>query len=141
MANYTTYGGGEVIANKAGANAAGYPATTVLVAEFDASKRNLATGDTVDIASLPNGVVVNSVVLEVVTADAGGGSIAVGTSAGTPAALVAATAVASAGRTLGAGAGVGTLIEEADDTIRLTASVAGMTTLKCKVYADVTILG
>jgi hypothetical protein len=136
MANVTNYASGEVIANRNGMNNAGFPSTGVLVAEYDASKGGAGIGDTVDIAVLPAGTIVNSAVLEVVTVD--GATVAVGSAAGD--AYVAATAAGSAGMTLGAGADLGTLLA-AESTLRLTVSVAAADTLKCKVYLDVTVVG
>lgn len=136
MANITTYNGGMVIAAGNGMNNAGFPSTGVLVAEYDAAMGGAAIADTVDIANIPAGTIINSVVLEVLTTD--GATVAVGTGGG--AALVAATATGSAGMTLGAGLGIGTLISAAT-TLRLTVSVAEADTLKCKVYVDMTVVG
>lgn len=136
MANVSNYDGGMSIAAGNGMNNAAFPSTGVLVAEYDAAKGGAGIGDTVDIAVLPAGTVVNSVVMEVVTVD--GCSVAVGSAAGD--AFVAATAAGSAGMTLGAGADVGSLVA-AETTLRLTVSVAAADTLKVKVYADITVVG
>lgn len=137
MANFTTYEGGEVIANGNGMNNAGFPSTGVMVAEFDASKRNLAISDTVDIATIPAGTIVNSVVMEVLALDAA--SIAVGGSGGS--AYVATTVVDTVGETfLGAGAQIGELTT-AETQLRLTATVAAADTAKVRVYVDMTVIG
>lgn len=140
MANHTTYNSGEVIANRNGSNAAGYPATTVIVAEFDAADRNVPAGDTVDICDLPAGAIINNVVLEVVNTDAGGGTLAVGDTAG-DSAYVAATALGSATKVKGAGAQIGELTTAATLGIRLTGATATVTTAKVRVYVDITVTG
>ena len=135
MANQTTYDSGEVITKRNGMNAAGFPATTVLVAEYDAALGGAASGDTADIAVIPAGCIINNVVLKVITVD--GCSVAVGSGAG--GAYVAATAAGSAGLTLGAGAQIGQLISAAT-TLRLTFSVAAADTVKLRVFVDITVL-
>lgn len=70
MADYTTYADGSVVANKSGSNAAGYPAVTVLTGEFDASKRPLASGDTMAVINVPANTYVLKVSIDVDTIDA-----------------------------------------------------------------------
>lgn len=67
---YTTYELGDSIAANSGGNAAGFPAQTVLVGEFDAARRVLAAADVVEVITIPAGTQVDRVAYEVLTADA-----------------------------------------------------------------------
>lgn len=103
MAHFTTYSDGTPITRSSGGNAAGAPMPTVLVGEYDASKRALAAADTADVITIPAGTFVNKVFYEVLTGDAtqtlnvGDGADADG--------FVAAADVATAGNNgMGAGA-------------------------------------
>jgi hypothetical protein len=142
MANYTTYSNGDTIANANGANAAGYPATTVMVAEFDASKRNMAIDDTADVMTLPEGTVVNSCLLEVITGETDV-NVELGT-ADDPNGFLTSTDCDTAGIKVGtpAAADLGTAtVHAGDKPLRVTVITAAADTLKIKVYLDVTIVG
>jgi hypothetical protein len=67
---YTTYSDGKTIANASGYNAAGAPAATVITGVFDASKRNLTSGDSAAVVTIPANTFVHNVAIEVLTADA-----------------------------------------------------------------------
>jgi hypothetical protein len=67
---YTTYSNGTTIANASGYNAAGAPAATVITGVFDASKRNLTSGDSAAVVTIPANTFVHNVAIEVLTADA-----------------------------------------------------------------------
>lgn len=140
MATFSTYEGGEVIANGNGLNNAGFPSTGVLVAEFDASKRNLilANTDVAEIADIPAGTVINSVVVEVVSADAGGATLEIDAGA-TP--VANAQAVAATGLTAGAITAPTLVAAGGKLTVALTAASGNLTTAKIRVFMDVTIVG
>lgn len=143
MARYTTYiNNGPVIADAAGANAAGAPAQTVFVAEFDAALRNLATATTDDavVMTLPAGVIVTNAVVEVVTAN-GAGTVDVGTAADVDG-LVDGADASTTGLTLGAGAVVGTMLTAATDVVvACPVTATDLTTLKVRVVVEATTLG
>lgn len=140
MTAYTTYLGGESVAAHAGANAAGYPANTVLVAEFDAAKRNLAAADTMVLAVIPKGAYVRNVYVEVRTVDAAG-TIDIG-DADDADGWVDGQSVANATFAIGAGALAGGKLYTAAQNLILTAP-AGVTldTAKICVYLDMLQLG
>lgn len=70
MTAYTTYTNGTVVAAASGANAAGYPAVTVLEGVYDATKRNMTAADTMAVITIPEGTYVLNVGYEVLAADA-----------------------------------------------------------------------
>lgn len=141
MATFSTYANGKSTI-VGGSNAAGYPANTVLVGEYDASKRApLAAADVVQLIDIPAGTLVHAVVYEVVTADAtqtfniGDGTDVDGY-------------VAAASAALGSGKGAGALIVAggtyyaAADTIDLEVpATKALDTLKVKVSVIATIVG
>lgn len=141
MANFTTYANGDVIARGSGSNAAGYPAVTMFEGVYDASRRNLAAGDTVELINLPARSFVHKVFYQVLTGDATQ-TLNVG-DATDPDGYVAAADVATAGNT---GVGAGTYASgkyytaAAPITLEVPATKA-LDTLKVRVVALVGVVG
>lgn len=77
MADYVTLSNSKSSIT-GGANAAGYPAVTVITGEFDATKRALAQNDTIAIAKIPAGSVVLATQWEVVTVEGAARNFSVG---------------------------------------------------------------
>jgi len=144
MATFNTYDKGDTTIG-GGGNAAGYPGATALVGEFDASRRNLAAADIVEIITVPAGTIVNSVVYEVITGDA---TMTMDVGDGVdPNGYVAAADVATAGNTgVGGGAlaiavGPGKYYAAAD-TIDITVpATKAYDTLRVKVTAFCSVVG
>lgn len=115
MTTFTTYADGqpqgpsagptETIAMNSGGNYAGAPCRTVLTNVFDASRRNLASTDVVELINIPAGTFVEAVIFEIITANAASQTMSVGDGNGTSSWVSAAATDAAAGtKTLGAGA-------------------------------------
>lgn len=103
MAVQATYTNGEVIAAASGGNFAGTPCRTVLTGIYDASRKNVVSGDVIPVVNIPAGTFVEAVIMECVTAQATV-TFAVGKT-GSTAGYLAATAVGTAGvKTRGVGA-------------------------------------
>jgi hypothetical protein len=141
MSNYTTYVGGAVIADGAGSHSPGFPSQTVLVATFDASKRNLDAADTADIATIYKGTYIRNMFIEVLTADSGE-SVDVGDASDTDAFIDGQSLAAAGTFAVGLGTAAGGKLYTADTTLRIAAP-AGVTldTAKFKIYAEVIIFG
>lgn len=140
MATYTTYVGGEVVANGSGGNAAGFPMRTVLTGVFDTSLRNLAAADVLEVVKIPAGTLVESVLLEVLTVDATQ-TVNVGDGAD-PDGYVAAADAAVLGTVLGAGALAGGKFYAAADTIDVEVpATKALDTLKGRIIVACTIVG
>lgn len=141
MAAFTTYLRGDVVASRAGANAAGAPAHAVIEAFFDASQRNLAAADTMVLASIKAGTVVRAVYVEVVTIDATQ-TIDIG-DATDPNGWVADGSVATAAYLAGAGAYASApKVYAADTDLLLTVpSTKALDTAKIRVIIDAVLLG
>lgn len=140
MATFTTDTTGASLALGNGANAAGFPAQTVIVATFDAAKRGLAAGDTAEIFTVPANTIINNVVADVLTVDDATHVYNVGTLTD-PDGFVVGDAADATGKTVGAGALVGTLLTTADSLVVEAATLDPLDTLKVTVYIDCTILG
>jgi len=69
MATYSTYPTGQTIAHTGGPYASA-PSFAILTGTFDASKRNLAAADVVELINVPAGTYVAKVFYKVQTADA-----------------------------------------------------------------------
>ena len=70
MTAFTTYTDGTTVASASGSNAASYPAVTTIQGVFDASRRNLAAADTMEVLNIPAGTFVHKVMYKVLTGDA-----------------------------------------------------------------------
>lgn len=140
MATFTDYADGRTIANSGGTGAAGFPAVTTMQNVFDASRRNLAAGDVVEVLAVPAGCYVHKVFVEVLDGEAGQ-TINVGDGAD-PDGYVAAGDASTAGYLVGGGAlASGKLYTEADTIdIEVPATMA-YTSLRVRVVAMVTALG
>lgn len=141
MATYTTYKDGKNIAAASGSNAAGTPATTVIVGDFDAALRNLAAADVAEVLNIPANTFVHKVFYDVVTGDATQ-TLNVGDGAD-PDGYVAAADVATAGNSgVGAGALASGKFYAAADTIDIEVpATKAFDTLKVKIMAVVTMFG
>lgn len=142
MANYTTYANGDLIARGSGSNAAGLPAVTAFEGTFDASRRNLAAADTVELIVLPAGSFVHKVCIQVITADATQ-TLNVGDSAD-PDGYVAAADVGTAGtRAIGAGAfaAAGKFYATGGTITLEVPATKALDTLKVRVVAFVEAMG
>ena len=152
MTTYTTYTDGRTIAKGSGANAAGFPAATVLVGEYDATKRNTTAADVIEVITVPKGTFVSAVFTETLTADASQ-TIHVGDGSDDDGWLVSAdvgTAANLSGSALTLGEAAPNTITgytsgkfySAADTIDITVPTSkALDTLKVRVYAVCTILG
>lgn len=141
MATYTTYDLGDSIAATSGGNAAGFPAQTVLTGEFDASRRNLAAADVVEVVNIPAGTHVTAVFAEVLTTDATM-TFDIGDGAD-PDGYVAAADAATAATVMGAGtlASSGKLYTAADTIDLAVPATKALDTLKVRIYVVCTVLG
>ena len=144
MATFNTYDKGDTTI-VGGGNAAGYPGVTALVGEFDASRRNLAAADIVEIINVPAGTIVNSVVYEVLVGEA-----TQTLSIGDATAATGYVAAADVGTTGNSGKGGGALAVAvgpgkyyaAADTIDITVPAGkAYTVLKIRVTAFCSIAG
>ena len=141
MPNYTTYLSGEVIAKKAGMKDAGFGANTVLLAEFDASKRNLDAADTVDIATIPKGLYIRNMFIEVLTADATQ-TIDVGDASDTDAFVDGASLATAGSLAIGLGVAAGGKLYTTATTLRCAVPAGGsLDTAKFRIHADVLQIG
>jgi hypothetical protein len=70
MAHFTTYTNGDPVVRSGGSNAAGFPKVTVFENTFDATRRPLASEDTVDLITIPAGTYVLKAFVHVVAPDA-----------------------------------------------------------------------
>lgn len=142
MAIQATYTDGTVIAAGSGGNYAGTPVRTILTGVYDASRKNVVSGDVIPVVNFPAGTIIENVILEVLTGQATV-TLALGIT-GTTAGYLAATAVTTAGtKTAGTVAslvadGVGALNTTAG-TVDLLVGGATATTVKVKVYVICTI--
>ena len=151
MATYTTYTDGTSIVAASGGNYAGAPVRTVLTGIFDAAKRNLTAADVAEVLSIPAGTWVESVILEILTAEnSATPTISVGDGTSTSGWVSAVDSSAAAGtKYLGAGALAiatgtsqtnGKFYSTADTLDLLIPTGDAATTLKVKVYAVCTIV-
>lgn len=141
MTTYTTYADGVTATVAGGSNAAGFPAVTVLENVFDASRRNLAAADVIELISIPAKTYVLKVFYEVLTADA---TQTLNVGDGTdPNGYVAAADVGTAGNNgVGAGAYASGVYYSAADTIDIEVpSGKAYDTLKVRVFAHAVVLG
>lgn len=141
MATFTTYKDGSGIAASSGSNAAGYPATNVLVGFYDASKRSLAAADVAQVIDIPANTYVHKVFYKVMAADATQ-TLNVGDGVD-PDGYVAAADVGTLGNSgVGAGALAAGKFYAAADTIDIEVpATKAFDTLKVKVVATVTFVG
>lgn len=141
MANYTTYANGDLISRGSGSNAAGLPAVTMFEGVFDASRRNLAAGDTVDLIPLPAGSFVQKVFIQVLTGDASQ-TLNVGDSTDRDGYVAAANVGTAGTRVMGAGAYASGKFYAAADNITLEVpTTMALDTLKVRVVAFVAAIG
>lgn len=142
MATFSTYASGEAVLAKSGSNAAGAPAYTVFVGEFDASKRNLAAADVMQVVDIPAGTVVMNVAVEIQTVDATQ-TVNVG-DGGDVDGWVAAASVATAGYANGGGAYVaagGKLYATADTIDIEVPATKALDTFKGRILVYGILLG
>lgn len=128
-----------------GANAAGYPAYTVIEGYFDATKRNLAQNDTIDIADIPAGTLIHAVHWEVETVEGAARNFSVGNT-GSATAYVASTSAntATSGVSLALveAAPPTAVYVSADTKLRIAAVTAGgLTAAKIRVKVACTVFG
>jgi len=142
MAIQATYTDGEVIAAKSGGNYAGTPVRTILTGIYDATRKNVVSGDVIPVVKFPAGTLIENVIMEVITGQATV-TFALGLT-GTTAGYLAATAVTTAGvKTAGTVAslvadGVGALNTPAG-TVDLLVGGATATTAVIRVHVICTI--
>jgi hypothetical protein len=141
MANYTTYANGAPIAPgvEVKTGGPGAPAIVFYTNTFDASLRNITTSDTADILNLPAGGLVQGFTYQILTADAGGGTIGLGEGASTGIYVAAGTAISATTQPT-AGNGSATYprsMGSSDKTVRMSVATATVTTLKLRVTAQV----
>lgn len=143
MAVQSTYTNGEVIAAKSGGDYTGTPTRTILTGIYDASRKNVVSGDVIPVVNFPAGTIIENVVLEVITGQATV-TFALGLT-GTTAGYLAATGVATAGvKTAGTVAslvadGVGAMNLTAG-TVDLLVGAATASTAVVKVHVICTIV-
>lgn len=139
MANYDTYQDHTPITRSGGSNAASFPAVTTFENTFDASRRNLAAGDTADVLQIPSGSLVQNVFVQVLNGESGQ-TMTVQDTAGTPNVYVDAANVETTGtRLMGSG---GDEFYEDGTTLRvLVPSTMEYTTLKVRIVASVVCMG
>lgn len=82
MTDFTTTATGAPT-NTGGSNSAGFPAFTIIEATFDATKRNLAQNDTVELATIPAGTLVLGCHWQVLTVEGAARNFAVGVTGST----------------------------------------------------------
>lgn len=141
MADFTTLLDGTSSTARSGGNAAGFPAVTVLVGEYDATTRPLAAADTIALIPLPKGTFVHKVFVEVLNGEATQ-TLHVG-DADDDEGYVASGDVATTGAVLmGAGAFSAGKFYTADGMLMLEApATKAFTTLRVRVTALVCRLG
>lgn len=141
MATFTTYANGKNIAASSGSNAAGTPANTVIVGEFDASLRNLAAADVATVLNIPANTFVHKVFYEVVSADATQ-TMNIGDGADVDGYVAAADVATVGNANVGAGAFATGKFYASADTIDIEVpATKALDTLKVKVMAVVTMFG
>lgn len=141
---FTTYTDGTVVAAGSGGNYAGSPVRTVLTGTYDATRRNMTVdGDTMEVLNIPAGTLIESVILEVITAETTATpTISVGDGNGTSS-WVSGASTATIAKLLGAGAYVvagGKFYATADTLDILMPAGDDATTLVCKIHAVCTIV-
>ena|SRR3990167_1092041 len=141
---FTTYTDGTVVAAASGGNYAGTPVRTVLTGHYDSTRRNMTVdGDTMEVVNIPAGTVIESVVLEVITAETSA-TPTINVGDGTdPNGWVAGAATDAVAKLLGAGAYVaaGGKLYATADTLDLEMPTGDdATTLVCKVHVICTIV-
>lgn len=142
MAIQATYTDGTVIAAGSGGNYAGSPVRTILTGVYDASRKNVVSGDVIPVVNFPAGTLIENVIMEVLTGQATV-TFALGLT-GTTAGYLAATAVATAGvKTAGT---VASLVADGVGALNLTAGTVDLlvggataTTAKIRVHVICTI--
>lgn len=141
MATFTTYSDGSTVAGLSGSNAAGYPANSVIMGEYDATKRNLAAADVATVLNIPANTYVHKVFYKVTGADATQ-TLNVGDGADVDG-YVAAADVGTLGNSgVGAGAFATGKFYAAADTIDIEVpATKAFDTLKVKLVAMVTFVG
>lgn len=135
MAEITAYRDGAPIVRSAGSNIAGVPGYAVYtnVVEADRIDGGAAAADTVVVMSIPAGMLVQSVVVEVVTGEPTV-TISVGDAADPDGWVAAATAIASAGYVLGGGAfAAAGKLYTADTDLIITPAAASMAAATLRV--------
>jgi len=141
---FTTYTDGEVVAKASGGNYAGAPVRTVLTGYYDSTRRNMTVdGDTMEVVNIPAGTLIESVILEVITAETSATpTIDVGDGTD-PNGWVAAASSATIAKLLGAGAYVvaGGKFYATADTLDIAMPTGDdATTLVCKIHVICTIV-
>lgn len=142
MASQALYNDGTSIAAGSGGNHASTPCRTILTGVYDATRRNVVSGDVIPVVNFPAGTIIENVIMEVLTGQATV-TMALGIT-GTTAGYLAATTVATAGtKTAGTVAslvadGVGALNVTAG-TVDLLVGAATAATCVIKVHVICTI--
>jgi hypothetical protein len=141
MATYTTYTDSTPVVRSGGSNAAGFPAVTVFENTFDATRRNLAAADVVELINIPAGTLVQKVFVQVVSGEAAQ-TLNVGDGAD-PDGYVAAADVSTSGtRVMGAGALAAGKFYAAADTIDIEVpATKAYATLRVRVVAVCVCMG
>jgi len=135
MTAYTTYADGTTIAPPVGSGVyASAPGPLILDVVYDASKRNAAIADVITVANIPAGAVITSAVVQVVTVDAGGGTLTLG-DAGSANGWHTAQALNAAGKFIAAGAYIvaGGKLIAANTPVTMTGATAAVTTAKVRI--------
>lgn len=140
MATYNTYANGHSTVVDAMA-AASAPMRTTFEATFDATKRNLAAGDVVELIRVPAGTYVEAVFVEVVRGEAGQ-TVNVGDGADPDGYVVAAAAATDGAMAVGGGALAGGKLYTAADTIDIEVpALMAYTSLAVRVVVAATLVG
>jgi hypothetical protein len=141
MPDYTTYRDGTPIARASGSNAAGFPATTVFEAEYDASRRAAVAADTIEVLNIPKGTFVHKVFVKVLSGQSGQ-TMSVQDDAGTPILFVTAQDVATTGTVaMGTTTAAGKFFPTGGKLRILVPSTMSYTTLRVKIMVEATVVG